>query len=1130
MADQRKALDEKTKKLSRGGEIKEGKESSEFQQSQQQLLAIQAEQQQNLAVARAESKASSENNQMLAQAAELGAASAAEAEQAALMGTAAAPQLNPATQAILSKYGVGQPQFQRSQTHNQQVTKQNITINNNTTVNTTNDVKVPANIGGPLQGRPLQFKASSSGDSMGKFKAWISSVFAKQNEEGAKRDREYRNRENSLTRSANKMMKKLESIGETIGTRMDPRRIGSTIQSQLKTLFFLFGFGYLTANWNNLLVLISGIEKWFKEDVASFFGIGKYKNQESKLVTGIRDMFGGRDGESVGDAIKNFFTGDDGLYGLLKTFFSDLAEERGKAMKMIELPDIDLGDMVGSLKNIAVYIGDLLLAMTSGSSGVKSHINHRIKAIGDKGAKEQIKKDKFTTETENFKRNGGIETKANVGVNAILNNKYLGLTKHSLDSDGELTTEYGAESTVAQASDLKRIVNKANETGKIDNVQFSAGLSRLMRAAKKSEENGSGGIPVGLGFRDLLKNWLSDKEIKDLEDSGDIKNKVPYLLVLRKKTEKDKILDGTSVAGALANSWAELYATDVVTDHIGPAGTVIKGKKTLDEAGNVIGTVYRNAADDADYRLEAVKRKRPGDILLPNGKGGVLSRELLEITPKVIQKVADNITESENTEVDLTNKSLVEGSQQSLVNIALKNLEKDEEELDRLRKEEAERGNRSQGYLESAQNSKEYFRVKSRVEAKRRLKRGEVESDYGSDIKKEFEKVETLRKDEEEREKRRKEALEDNRVLRSYNNNWNATFGRAFHKKKLQKEQKILSEYTIKRLGKEGLSLEQASGIIGNLLRESDLNPTRVNPNDNGSPSKGIAQWHGKRIKDAEDYLKQNYNVNSLEKATYDQQLEFLIHEMKNNSAGSDPIVKNKGFKSTDKIIEVMKSTKDVNDAANTFERIFEVSADYDKEGNATRIGYARSVYKANGGELKDDNLNFKDILESIGEKFNSVNQDIKNTVRGVLGKKKPEEGNNPTIKTEANNVEVKKEEKEDSATTSAVDMSNIDATEASPVEIVPDKSSYAANIDNIFSSFKFSLDSESLAILKAIETNTKSSVEVSKLIAQASASTADAVNNGASAITQATIMSKTSSGSGINVSPSLVGYDNPMT
>ena len=52
------------------------------------------------------------------------------------------------------------------------------------------------------------------------------------------------------------MLKKLEDIGKTIGTRMDPRKIGSTWQSQLKTLLFLFGFGYLTSNWTKILTQI----------------------------------------------------------------------------------------------------------------------------------------------------------------------------------------------------------------------------------------------------------------------------------------------------------------------------------------------------------------------------------------------------------------------------------------------------------------------------------------------------------------------------------------------------------------------------------------------------------------------------------------------------------------------------------------------------------------------------------------------------------------------------------------------------------------------------------------------------------------------------------------------------------
>ena len=490
-----KALDEKTRKLA-GGKIEEGKEHAAYQESQQQLLAIQAEQQQNLAVARAESKASFENNQTLAQAAELGAVSVAEAEQAAAAGAQAGAQLNPATQQILSKYGAGQPKFQRSQSHSQQVTKQNITINNNITSNTTNDVKVPANIGGPLQGRPVQFKdpSTAGGGSVGKFKTWISAAFARQNEEGARRDREYRSRESSLTKSANKMMKKLEDIGKTIGTRMDPRKIGSTWQSQLKTLLFLFGFGYLTSNWTKILTQIASIEKWFKEDFAGFFGIGKKDGEESGLKKMIRGLLGGKEGEGVFEMLgKLLFKGDESLLGYMKLWLKNAMEERAKAVKLVKFPQLDMDDVIGSIGKIGEYLGDIFSALVSGAEGAKRHINTQIGLAANRGALQYMQNDDKTRSTTKVTANidGRTQTvSADKGIEALFKDKetgkreHRGLTRYSLDSNGELTGS--TESTYAQSVHLQSAYVDAIRGEKAFNTaDVARGIERLYNAAKK---------------------------------------------------------------------------------------------------------------------------------------------------------------------------------------------------------------------------------------------------------------------------------------------------------------------------------------------------------------------------------------------------------------------------------------------------------------------------------------------------------------------------------------------------------------------------------------------------------------------------------------------------------------------
>ena len=659
--DTRKALDEKTRKLTRC-KIENGKEHAAYQESQQQLLAIQAEQQQNLAVARAESKASFENNQTLAQAAELGAISAAEAEQAAAMGAQAGTQLNPATQQILSKYVAGQPKFQRSQSHSQQVTKQNITINNNITSNTTNDVKVPANIGGPIQGRPLQFKTPSGEGSVGKFKSWISAAFARQNEEGAKRDREYRHRESSLTKSASKMMKKLEDIGKTIGSRMDPRKIGSTWQSQLKTLLLLFGFGYLTSNWTKVLETVSDIEQWVR-NTWNYFSEGGFSSN-------LAELFGGKPRQGLLDSLKTLFLGDaeeKGLLGHLKQFFKDMWEERAEAVKLVKAPEIGdiTADPMKAIKSLFEYLSNILVAAFSGAEGIKKI---RLEEAGEEVTKRSNENRIKNSTTDNITKRkiDGENQDVEWGTSSFLDinghKAYQGISHHMLEGN-ELTSKFGAESSVSQMSDITRLLNIADTKGEYDAKSLAISLGRLSRFAKKQ-----GMIPIKKS--DLL-NILDSETIKNLEASGDIVKNVPYREVIREKTDDDyyrnalgnNYTDPRLTAGAYAAM--HTYGAEFARGGwIHSIGTVLKSDASLKEKFlGVLGgqgtaawiAGQANKADEmlkngkAKYRIEYVRAdspKRHGDI--ETGKIVLFD----EVSKKGIQAISKNIISRDNKNFD----------------------------------------------------------------------------------------------------------------------------------------------------------------------------------------------------------------------------------------------------------------------------------------------------------------------------------------------------------------------------------------------------------------------------------------------------------------------------------------------
>ena len=205
-----------------------GKEVAAYQAAENQLLAIRAEQKQNLAMARQEGAAALQQNATIGQAAELAASSGGGAA------TVQAP-VNAATQNVLAKYGAGPTITKSTQRTTQQVTKQNVTINNynTTTNNTTNNVPNT----GPVQGRPVVVNR----DDTGRFKVWVSNALARQNEQAAIRDKEYQRRESALTRSANKMTRKLEAISGNISKVLDPRRMNNSLGDQIKRVLKLIG-------------------------------------------------------------------------------------------------------------------------------------------------------------------------------------------------------------------------------------------------------------------------------------------------------------------------------------------------------------------------------------------------------------------------------------------------------------------------------------------------------------------------------------------------------------------------------------------------------------------------------------------------------------------------------------------------------------------------------------------------------------------------------------------------------------------------------------------------------------------------------------------------------------------------
>lgn len=119
----------------------------------------------------------------------------------------------------------------------------------------------------------------------------------------------------------------------------------------------------------------------------------------------------------------------------------------------------------------------------------------------------------------------------------------------------------------------------------------------------------------------------------------------------------------------------------------------------------------------------------------------------------------------------------------------------------------------------------------------------------------------------------------------------------------------------IKFFTQKGLTPEQASGVAGNLYKESGINPNAVG--DNGT-SYGIAQWHAERL----SALKSNPNWNTLE-----GQLEFLWNELNTTQRSA---------------LNNLKQTTTPQDAAAFFARDFERPA---SRNYSQRASIAQNLY-----------------------------------------------------------------------------------------------------------------------------------------------------------------------------------------
>jgi hypothetical protein len=625
-------LDKRTKELEKRRPGTGSQALQEQQLAQTQLQAIQNERRSNLMSERTEAAAMAQQNQLLSQAAELGVSSS--------------------TAATLGKYGLKTPpKVGPRQGREVKVTPNNITIINNT-VN-----QAPQ--------APPQGNGRNGIDPAVKFKTWLTKVNLQQAEQAAKRERDYAKRESSLTRSANKMLKRIEKVGSSVAETFSPKTFGQTIGSQLKMFLLIFGMQFLTKYWDKVLNGIDWIGKTFNNFVA-WLGFGEKGAAEAKAGKGliptiIRLLGGDPQNESVADAFKNSLKAAFDHFALK---LEHMMEERGAAIKKVkfnaDLSGLGGGILGGFLKDLGLenlfkgvtdYLGDILQALVDPRAGTVKKVSKNIQKKGMEGSSRHMNKTQFESES------WGVD-KGDLAVLDKSNKHRYGLISGAVDKQGNLTSKKGGQ--ISQSLDIIGALRDAQQTGYVDPARFLAGLERMQNKARSS-----GFIAVDYEF---LTTFLSVADIKRLTQAKHIRIKRYKIVKVKKDNAYGSLMDyaasaigmGEATEGILGQmgdyaGQANKYATDIgmlaagknmggvfnaATKVSSVAGKVGKFAKVAGPYGQVIGLalgVGTAAVKDLmenDNTLELVPIEDPREAY----KGKVV--DLYEIDETVLKQIA----------------------------------------------------------------------------------------------------------------------------------------------------------------------------------------------------------------------------------------------------------------------------------------------------------------------------------------------------------------------------------------------------------------------------------------------------------------------------------------------------------
>lgn len=833
-----------------------GKELQQFQEAQGQLLNLQAEQRNNLNEQRVISGMEMQNNQTLAQAAEVLAASGG-----AVGGVMAAqPRQRSGTQSVLNKFGL-KPGHTTKITQTTTQTPQKVSITNNTTTTNNNNIQL-SQPQIPMAAPQVPMRAGAPGSDTVRFKAWINNAFAKQNEAAAIREKEYQRREWSLTRSTNKMIRKMGELGKAFAEKMSPKNLGNILGDQLKVVMFLMGFQYLANNFKGFLGKIDDLLGWFKDTKDSGF-FGGFKQSMVEFI-------GGKKGET-------FVTALGGLFNDVVDRIGDRLENvltiRGKAIKEIKFPEIDITkmDLGGIVSSLGGYLGDVISTAFSGTSGLAKSTLRSFKQKGFAASLEHYDDEySHTQDASHLLMNAG-NTSLGDAVLADKNfNNNFKMSAQDYDSFGGLRNEAG--SSVKQSQHLSNLIRNMKNGGAVETSQFFSGFTALKTTASRRK-----GVCVTEQFIDDIGLVFKIPEAAAYVKASCPIVKVRYIVV--PKTFADRKMEN---AGNFLETTASSYVINkAISKTLGGTASYAAGVAKEWEKGNywsagnqatwgILGSgtraIYEGAAAEfRNWTIDdyTVKMVRTDDPNYPKDK-----------YPTALGKDGKPL-------VDVNNNTYLWLSYSAIVFLE-----------NQIRKNSGVNFSFNDDSMESVKLLDKMF-----VDYGNKVSSGKSTTGL-SDIEESMYTISDL----ENQKRALDEAYElehmDDRVANIAANTKNLVkggggneiFSKNYNKINLKrsentKSEKITTEEARRnaieiadRLLKDpalNLTPAQVSGILGNIGVESGFNPKANNPNDSGQTSSGLVQWRG----DRRDKFYEKYDKYPND-STITEQVSFLKHEL----------------------------------------------------------------------------------------------------------------------------------------------------------------------------------------------------------------------------------------------------------